>query len=310
VAIVTGAGRGIGREVALSLARRGAKVVVNDYGGGRSTIKSGSISVSQSVVDEIRAEGGEAIAEGSTVGTGESAEAIVTAAISAFGRIDILVNNAGGAIADNIDALEDEKIELQLRSNFIGGYMLVRRVWPYMRSQSFGRIVNFMSSTILGMARSSAYSAAKGGMFGLTSAAAFEGVPHHIGVNGILPYAFTRLAGASRDESTGANPQTQWMNRFPPHLVGEAVVYFCSPECKVTGEVFSVGAGRVARTAFYNAEGFYDSNLTAEALAANIDSARDMSQAVIVENTKADNARFFKIVPWPDAVQAADDDIP
>lgn len=277
VAIVTGAGRGIGRETALALARRGASVVVNDYGGGGSTLKPGGIEVAQAVVDEIAALGGRAVAEGSSVGTGESAQAIVDTAAAAFGRVDMLVNNAGGNITTDIDALRDEQVEGILRSNFTGGYMLLRKVWPLMREGGFGRIVNVMSGALLGLPGRAAYASGKAAYLGLTTVAANEGKAHGIHVNGIWPTANTRLAGSLEDEA-----MKRWMESYPPHLVAEAIAFFCAPECAVTGEFFTVGGGQVARNAFVEAAGFSDPHLTAESLAEHIEQARDLTDAKVI----------------------------
>jgi NAD(P)-dependent dehydrogenase (short-subunit alcohol dehydrogenase family) len=292
VAIVTGAGRGIGRATAIGLAKRGAQVVVNDYGGGPDAVTAGQLDVSQGVVDEIIAAGGRAIADGSSVGTAASADAIATRALEAFGRIDILINNAGGNIVTDLGGETDEELSAVIGSNFMGGYRLIRRVWPIMQAQRYGRIVNMMSAAILGMEKTSTYSTGKSGMIGLTNVAATEGAPYGILVNGIWPVGHTRLVGGLTDPALIA-----WMNQFPPHLVAEAIIYFSSSENAVTGEMFSVGAGRVARNAFYNAEGFRDASLTAESLAANIEEARDMSKAVLLAKTSDNNDRFFPISP-------------
>jgi NAD(P)-dependent dehydrogenase (short-subunit alcohol dehydrogenase family) len=163
VAIVTGAGRGMGRTHALLLAERGARVLANDYGGAQSTLIPGTISQAQAVVDEIRAAGGEAEANAAMVGTGQSAREMVEHALDAFGRVDILVNNAGGSLIGEPDAFDDEEIEGVLRTNFIGPYMLLRRVWPLMRAQGYGRIVNVMSSAVLGAGHLGPYAAGKAG---------------------------------------------------------------------------------------------------------------------------------------------------
>ncbi|TZG27813.1 SDR family NAD(P)-dependent oxidoreductase [Sphingomonas montanisoli] len=294
VAIVTGAGRGMGRDIALSLARRNARVLVNDYGGGVSTLNAGGIEVAQTVVDEIAALGGEAIADASDIGAEDSPAAIVDKAFSAFGRVDILVNNAGGNRGDTIDALDDAQVMGLLRTNFIGGYMLLRRCWPHMRDQGFGRIVNIMSSAMLGRPGTAAYAAAKMGLLGVTNVAAIEGEPYDIRVNGVLPVGNTRLVGGLTEQAL-----IDWMANFPPHLVGEAVAYFCAPECKETGEFYSVGAGRVARNAIFNATGFHDAALTAESLAANIGAARDMTDSKLMRHSADENASFFSVAPWP-----------
>jgi len=288
-AIVTGAGRGIGRETALGLARRGARVVVNDYGGARTALTAGTIDVAQAVVDEIQSAGGIAVADGSSVGSGVSAGAIVQHAMSHFGRIDILVNNAGGGLDGALEEKTDEEIEAQIHALLLGPYMLIRRAWPIMREQRFGRVVNMMSGALLGMELHTAYAAAKSGLIGLTNSAAFEGAPLGISVNGVWPLAFTRLAGEleNRDPALFA-----WMQHFPPHLVAEAIVYLCSTKCAVTGEMFAVGGGRVGRVAIVSATGYRTAALTAEDLAAHLDDARDLSDAVVLNSAREEVARY------------------
>ncbi len=277
VAIVTGAGRGIGRETALALARRGAKVLVNDYGGGASAVKPGCNDVASAVVAEIAAMGGEAIADATAVGSAEAAQAIIGAAMEAFGRIDILVNNAGGNITTGVEQLDDARAQAIFDSNFTGGWMLLRKCWAPMRENGFGRIVNVMSGAMLGLPGRGVYASAKAAYLGLTTVAATEGAPHDIRVNGVWPTAQTRLMDGIDDPAL-----IEQMKAFPPHLVAEAIAWFCAPECKATGEFFDVGGGKVARIAFAQAAGFSDPQLTAESLAANFDRARDMTGAALI----------------------------
>ncbi len=278
VAIVTGAGRGIGRETALALARRGARVLVNDYGGGASAAKPGGIEVASAVVEEIRALGGQAVADAHAVGTAGAAHAIFSAAIEAFGRIDILVNNAGGNITTGVELLDDARAETVFASNFTGGWMLLRKCWPVMREAGFGRIVNIMSGSMLGLAGRGVYASAKAAYLGLTTVAAAEGEAHDIRVNGVWPTAQTRLMDGIDDPAL-----IERMKAFPPHLVAEAIAFFCSPECKATGEFYDVGGGKVARIAFAQSGGFNDPELTAESLAANFEVARDMTDAALMD---------------------------
>jgi NAD(P)-dependent dehydrogenase (short-subunit alcohol dehydrogenase family) len=278
VAIVTGAGRGIGRETALALARRGARVLVNDYGGGASAAKPGSGEVAAAVVEEIAALGGEAVANATPVGNAEAAEAIVGAALDAFGRIDILVNNAGGNITTGVEQLDDTRAETIFDSNFTGGWMLLRKCWAPMREAGFGRIVNVMSGAMLGLPGRSVYASAKAAYLGLTAVAAAECKPHDIRVNGVWPTANTRLMQGIDDPA-----MIEHMKAYPPHLVAEAIAFFCAPQCKATGEFYDVGGGTVARIAFSRATGFSDPELTAESLAAHFDTARDMGDAVLLD---------------------------
>ena len=281
VAIVTGAGRGIGRETALGLAKRGASVVVNDYGGGGDTMSPGTIGVAQAVVDEIRAAGGTAIADATSVGTGAAADTLVGAAVQAFGRLDMLVNNAGGSLGQpRIDEDSDEQAEGVIRTNLLGPYMLVRRAWPIMKRQAYGRIVNVMSGTMMGMVGTAAYSCGKSGQIGLTNTAAIEGAEHGIKVNGVWPVALTRLAGKLEDPKVFA-----WMQQFQVTPVAEGIIYLCSPELQASGEMFTMGGGRVTRNAMFAGRGFHHAELTAEILAANFDIARDMANATLLGST-------------------------
>jgi len=275
VAIVTGAGRGIGRYVALGLAKRGAQVLVNDFGGGLDTLTSGDPSVATAVADEIEALGGKAVPDSTAVGASHAAAAIAANAMKAFGRIDILVNNAGGfGGTEGLAADTDDQLDAVLRSNLLGGYHLLRQVWPTMTTQRYGRVVNMISGALLGMPGTAAYSTAKGGMIGLTNVAASEGRSARICVNGVWPIANTRMADEIKDDAMRAG-----MVKFPPNLAAEAIIYLCSEENTTSGEMFTAGGGSVARTAFCTGKGFVDPELTAESLAANIDRARDLTNS-------------------------------
>jgi NAD(P)-dependent dehydrogenase (short-subunit alcohol dehydrogenase family) len=242
VAVVTGAGRGIGRETALALARRGARVLVNDYGGTGTTMTAGTIEIAEQVVDEIRSDGGTAIADGSSVGSRASAEQIIDHANRDLGRVDILVNNAGGAVNAPLDEHTDEQIDRLIETLLFGPYALIRQAWPIMREQRFGRIVNVLSGALLGLGTQTPYSTAKAGLIGLTNSAAFEGASLGIAVNGVWPNANTRLITARPN-----SPFYAAMQHLKPQLVAEAIVYLCAAECQLSGEMFSVGGGRVAR---------------------------------------------------------------
>ncbi|WP_272873984.1 SDR family NAD(P)-dependent oxidoreductase [Mycobacteroides abscessus] len=288
VAIVTGSGRGIGRATALALGKRGAKVLVNDYGGGFDTLTPGTNEVAQSVVDEIVAAGGEAVADGTAVGTGESARVIVESAMKAFGRVDILVNNAGGSRPfHNVDEDADENLEGVIRSNLIGSLMLMRRVWPIMRDQNYGRIVNTSSNTVLGQQGMLAYVAAKGGIIGISGSAAIEGGPLGILVNTIFPQAYTRSVDDTAEPGT-----MDWFKSHTPELVAEGVAFLCSRECNVSGELFRIGGGRFSRYGIYGNKGVADADLTAEFVAERFDQSRDMADAEIVPDAAYDMARF------------------
>jgi NAD(P)-dependent dehydrogenase (short-subunit alcohol dehydrogenase family) len=288
-AIVTGAGRGLGREIATRLAGRGAKVLVNDYGGDASTLKAGSPDIAEAAAQAIRDAGGEAMADATRVGTGASAAAIVDHAIAAFGRVDILVNNAGGAVVGNVDAFDDAAIEGVLQTNFLGPYMLLRRAWPHMRAQGYGRVVNILSGAMFGLGQRAPYAAGKAGLMGLTAEAALEGQGIGVFVNGACPVAYTRLAKGGPQEIA------DWLKQYyPPALAAEAIVFLCSRENQANGEIFDVGGGRVTRYAVFQNSGVYDGELTCESLAERFGEVRDLKDARPLHETKRDR-------PLPDA---------
>lgn len=292
VAIITGAGRGMGRQMALLLASRGARVLVNDYGGDPYG-NAGTSEAANDVVAEIRAAGGEAVANAATVGYSDGADAIVNAAMDAFGRVDVLINNAGGSTIAPIDELEDEDIEKVMRSNYWGAYLLMRRVWPHMKKQGYGRILNVCSSATLGIGTVAPYSSAKAAMIGLTCEAAIEGREHNILVNGIFPAGYSRLAAKSQE---GARV---WMETyFQPELVAKPVSYFVSEAMKYSGEIYSVGGGRVSRIATFNNDGYFDRDLTPESVGEHIEQIRDLSEVVHVGSSMEENMRNTKWLPW------------
>jgi NAD(P)-dependent dehydrogenase (short-subunit alcohol dehydrogenase family) len=220
----------MGRSIALLLAERGASVLVNDYGGDEFG-NPGTSREAEAVVAEIRAAGGKAIASSVTVGDGAGADAIVNAALAAFGRVDVLINNAGGSTIAPLDDLTDAALERVMRTNYWGAYMLIRRVWPHMRTQQYGRIINVCSSAVLGIGTIAPYSSAKGAMVGLTHEAAIEGKPHDILVNGTFPAGYSRLAAKSAEDAR------RWMETyFQPEFVAQAYAYFASHDMQHTGE--------------------------------------------------------------------------
>lgn len=227
------------------------------------------------------------MADANTVGTGASASAIVEHAMDEFGRIDILVNNAGGSVGSHFHLDSDEEMEAVLRTNLMGPYMLMRRVWPIMQSQKYGRIVNMESGAVLGMEKTGSYSAAKAGLIGLSNVAATEGAPYGITVNGVWPIGMTRLASGLEDKAV-----FDWMQQFPPEFVAEGIIYLCSSKCRPSGEMFSIGGGRMARTGIFGGEGYYEPALTAEIVASNIDAVRDMGNAALITSAAEECARF------------------
>jgi NAD(P)-dependent dehydrogenase (short-subunit alcohol dehydrogenase family) len=253
VALVTGAGGGMGRAYAIALAARGARVVANDYGGDMFGA-GGSASYADAVVEEIRAAGGEAIGVDTPVGEAHDARKIVELALSAYGRLDILINNAGISAPGAIDALGDARVEAVLRTNLIGALHLMRAAWPTMSSQGYGRILNISSSAALGKGGSAAYAASKAGLIGLTLDAAQEGVAVGISANALLPTAYSRMIEAVPDRNFVA-----WMKTaLAAEKIVPAVLYLLSDQSSATGRIFSAGGGRVARLAYVEAPGLTD----------------------------------------------------
>jgi NAD(P)-dependent dehydrogenase (short-subunit alcohol dehydrogenase family) len=237
-AIVTGAGGGLGRTYALELARRGAKVVVNDL-GGRPDGTGKSQNMADTVVEEIRKEGGEAVANYDSVATPETGQAIVNTALESFGRIDIVVNNAGILRDRTFAKLTPEELGFVLDVHLKGAFYVTQPAFLKMKEQGYGRLV-FTSSAagVFGNFGQTNYGAAKMGLVGLSNVLAIEGQKYNIRANVISPIARTRLT----EELLGP-----LADALDPELVTPLVVYLCSEGCELSHEVLSVGGGRFSR---------------------------------------------------------------
>ena len=247
VAIVTGAGGGLGRQHALLLASRGAKVVVNDLGGRRDGSGGGSQMADQ-VVQEIVDAGGQAVADYDGVHTWEGGQRIVQTAIDAFGRVDIVVNNAGILRDVSFAKLEEEQLDLVLKVHLYGAFHVTRAAWPHLREQGYGRVINTTSgSGLYGNFGQSNYSAAKLGQVGLTRTLAHEGAKYGINANVIAPIAKSRMTEDVMPE--------QLLERLEPEYVSPLVGYLASETCQDTGRIYSVGGGYIARVAILEGEG-------------------------------------------------------
>src|SRR5690625_553953 len=271
VAVITGAGRGLGRAYALLLAARGARVVVNDPGvsmGGDGT----DAGPAEEVVQEIRAAGGEAIANTDSVATPEGGQAIVQSAIDAWGRIDIIVHNAGIVRRGGLAELSYEDFETVLDVHLRGAFHVVRPAFPLMCEAGYGRIV--LTGSINGLYGNAGvvnYSVAKAGMLGLSNVAAIEGAAHNIKSNIILPGAVTRMADGL---DTSAYPP------MGPELVAPLVGWLCHESCSVTGEMFASMAGRVAPAYVTVTKGVYRPEWSVEDVAEQLGSIRDRSDSL------------------------------
>jgi NAD(P)-dependent dehydrogenase (short-subunit alcohol dehydrogenase family) len=238
VAVITGAGGGLGRQHALLLASRGALVVVNDLGGTVDGSGADS-SAAQKVVDEIRAAGGEAVANHDSVSTPEGGEGIIQTAIDAYGRVDIVINNAGILRDKTFHNMTPDLVDPVIDVHLKGAFNVTRPAWIRMREQGYGRIVSTSSAAgIFGNFGQANYGAAKMGLVGFSRVLAAEGAKYNIKANVIAPLALTRmtenLMGAVGD-------------KLDPALVTPIVAWLSHEDCDVSGEIYSVGGGRVAR---------------------------------------------------------------
>jgi NAD(P)-dependent dehydrogenase (short-subunit alcohol dehydrogenase family) len=249
VAVVTGAGRGIGRAHALLLADRGASVVVNDLGGSMEGVGSDAEPASD-VAAEIVAAGGAAIADTSDVATTDGAESLIARAVETFGRIDVLVNNAGIVRWVGIQDADADHLAAHLTVHVGGSFNTTRAAWPHMRDQGYGRIVMTTSTGMFGLRKNFAYATAKAALIGLTRGLTIEGAAHGIKVNLIAPAAFTRMAG---------QPLEQAPPEMSPDLVAPMVALLAHEACPVSGEIYAAGAGRFARIFIASTAGYVHS---------------------------------------------------
>ena len=253
VAVVTGAGRGLGRAYAMLLASRGASVVVNDLGGSMDGVGEDA-GVAAKVATEIVEAGGVAMADGSDVSTPEGGRSLIGAAIERFQRLDILVNNAGIIRWAGLPEVDAENLADHLAVHVLGSFNTTRAAWPHMVGQNYGRIVMTTSSGLFGLPENLSYATAKGGVIGLTRSLATAGAAPGIKVNLIAPGAVTRMAGGATDTgpAVGATP-SPWMS---PRLVAPMVALLAHETCSVSGEIYAAGFGRFARIFIASTEGY------------------------------------------------------
>jgi NAD(P)-dependent dehydrogenase (short-subunit alcohol dehydrogenase family) len=276
VAIVTGAGRGLGRAHALELGRRGAKVVVNDLGGDVEGL-GGSFAPAHDVADEIIAAGGQAVANGDSVVSPDGGNAIVECALGTFGRLDILVNNAG--VLDMAPLLEasDEHIDRTLATHLRGSFSVTRPALRLMLEQGYGRIVNTSSGAVLGSPVGVAYQSAKAGIIGFTRAVALLGKDSNVKANAVLPTAFTRMTDSIPDPAFRAFME----ERFVPERVAGAVALMCHETFAPSGECFLAGGGRMARLFLAVTPGIISEDGTAEDFADHLDDVMNAEDFII-----------------------------
>jgi NAD(P)-dependent dehydrogenase (short-subunit alcohol dehydrogenase family) len=266
VAIITGAGGGLGRSHALELAKRGALVVVNDLGGATDGT-GGSETAAQKVVDEIKAAGGEAVPNYDSVATPEGGANIVKTAVDAFGSVHIIINNAGILRDTSFKNMTPDQLNPVLDVHLRGAFYVTQPAWQIMRDQNYGRIVNTSSGAgVFGNFGQTNYGAAKMGLVGLTRVLAVEGAKYNIKANAIAPVAKTRMT----EDLLGP-----LADGLLPEMVTPIVGYLAHESCEPTGEVYTVGGGHVARVFIGVAPGYTNKALTLEDVAANIEQIRN-----------------------------------
>ncbi|MBU9763393.1 SDR family NAD(P)-dependent oxidoreductase [Mycobacterium sp. TNTM28] len=286
VAVITGAGRGLGREYALLLASRGAKVVVNDPGGSL-TGDGADAAPAQAVVDEIVSAGGQAVAVTDSVATAEGGQAIIDKAVEQFGRIDVLIHNAGTVRRSPLKDMSLDDFEAVLDVHLRGAFHVVRPAFPLMCAAGYGRVV--LTSSIGGLYGNhevANYAAAKAGILGLSNVVALEGAAEGVRCNAIVPGAVTRMAEGL---DTSAYPP------MGPELVAPAVGWLAHESCSVTGEYFVAIAGRLARAVIAESPGVYRPSWTVEEVGEQMDNIRDLGAPVIfpvVPDGHADHIRY------------------
>ena len=285
VAIITGAGGGLGRSHALDLAKRGALIVVNDLGGAVDGTGSDK-GAAERVVDEIKAAGGEAVANYDSVATPEGGKDIVQTALDTFGKVDIVINNAGILRDKTFHNMTPDLLDPVLDVHLKGAFNVSQPAFVKMKEQGYGRIVSTSSAAgVFGNFGQTNYGAAKMGLVGLTRVLAVEGAKYNIKANAIAPLALTRMTenimgGGLRD-------------KLGPEKVSPLVAFLAHEDCPVSGQTFSVGGGRVAHVFIAETQGFYDADLTVEAVRDHWDTITNQDGYGVPNNLAEETAMFL-----------------
>ena len=289
VAIVTGAGGGIGKEHALELARRGAKVVVNDLGG--SVDGSGASDAANEVVDTIKSEGGEAISNGASVTDLEAVKAMVNQTMDKWGRIDILVNNAGILRDKSFHKVTLDDFDLVMDVHFQGSLNCTHTIYPIMREQEYGRIIFTSSASgVFGNFGQTNYGSAKMAMIGLMNTLKIEGQNKNVFTNSITPVAYTRMTESLIPEDFGKNLQSEYIT--------PAVIYLAGEDAP-NGTIMAAGAGVFSRIFIHETMGVslgMGEDMTPENIQANWDKISDMTDARALQNGGEQTMKFFELI--------------
>jgi NAD(P)-dependent dehydrogenase (short-subunit alcohol dehydrogenase family) len=298
VAIVTGAGGGLGRAHARLLASRGARVVVNDYGGPRDGLGAGGSAMADAVVREIEEAGGAAIASDESVAERAGADQLVARALDAWGRVDIVVNNAG--ITGQGNFADPESYHRVYGTHLVGMVNVLRAVWPSFTEHDYGRVVNTTSGSVFGAHGSGDYAAAKGAVFSLSRNLAQDHRDTNIKINAIMPIAYTRMTAAIPHE-----PTVEWLEKwFGPEKVSPFVAYLCHESVPCTGETFTVGGGRAAHVIFAHTRGYFDLDATPESFRDHFDDVMADEEPLDTSGF-AEFARYVTLLPDPGPIALA-----
>jgi NAD(P)-dependent dehydrogenase (short-subunit alcohol dehydrogenase family) len=272
VIVVTGAGGGLGRDYAMTLAREGASVVVNDLGGARDGSGAGS-AMADHVVTEIREAGGRAVANYDSVATEDGAAGIIKTALDEFGAVHGVVSNAGILRDGTFHKMTSENWDAVLKVHLYGGYNVLRAAWPHFREQSYGRVVVATSTSgLFGNFGQTNYGAAKLGLVGLINSLAQEGAKYNIHANAVAPIAATRM--------TEDILPPEVLEKLTPEFVAPVVAYLCTEENPNTASVFVVGGGKVQQVALFQNEGAtFDKPPSVEDIASHWAEITDLSGA-------------------------------
>ena len=289
VAIVTGAGGGIGKEHAIELARRGAKVVVNDLGG--SVDGSGASDAANEVVDIIKSEGGEAISNGASVTDLQAVKAMVNQTMDEWGRIDILVNNAGILRDKSFHKVTLDDFDLVMDVHFQGSLNCTHTIYPIMREQEYGRIIFTSSASgVFGNFGQTNYGSAKMAMIGLMNTLKIEGQNKNVFTNSITPVAYTRMTESLIPEDFGKNLQSEYIT--------PAVIYLAGEDAP-NGTIMAAGAGVFSRIFIHETMGVslgMGEDMTPENIQANWDKISDMTDARALQNGGEQTMKFFELI--------------
>lgn len=285
VAIITGAGGGLGRQHALLLASRGALVVINDLGGALDGSGSDK-GAAQKVVDEIVALGGVAVADTNSVSTPEGGAAIVKSAVDAYGRVDIVINNAGILRDKSFHNLTPDLMNPVFDVHLKGAFHVTQPAFVLMREQGYGRIISTSSAAgVFGNFGQANYGAAKMGLVGFMRVLAVEGAKYNIKANAIAPLALTRMT-----ESLFSGAMAE---KLQPELISPIVAFLAHEDCPVSGEVYSVGCCRVARVFIGETPGYFNANLTMEDVRNNFEQIRNEDGYIVPANISEETAMFM-----------------